>query len=271
MQQAFDFLSECRNLHGLLGLRDERELALPTGFKQWTISDIVRHLAVWDTAARLTLQDSEEFQRFFAPVPGHVKAGRLRDFERAALPGEGHALLQHWWGSCQETARLYAGTDPKKRLKWGGPDLSARTCITSRLMETWAHGQAIYDELGLVRADGDWIRDVVQIGLQTFEWTFRNRGLEPPGVPPNLELTAPGGAPWRWDSAQSNEHIRGSATEFCQVVAQTRNVADTRLEIDGPVGRAWMAIAQCFAGPPSDPPRSGERRRKAIASTGPTS
>jgi uncharacterized protein (TIGR03084 family) len=133
-------------------------------------------------------------------------------------------------------------------------------------METWAHAQEIYDLLGIERIDKDRIKNIVVLGINTFGWTFKNRGLEIPGDVPYLELVAPSGEIWQWnqDSRNSNA-IRGSATEFCQVVAQTRNIADTRLEVQGDVARHWMSIAQCFAGPPEEPPAPGSRgpRRKA--------
>lgn len=261
MQQATDFLDECRSLYELVSTLDDQDLMIETRFKHWTISDILRHLAVWDEAARLTIQSAEAFQRFFAPVPAHMRAGNIRAFEREVVPNKGLGLIEHWWSNCQETAQLYTTADPKKRLKWGGPDLSARTCITSRLMETWSHSQAIYDELGIERVDGDRIKNIVQIGVQTFSWTFQNRGMPPPGPIPNLELTAPSGVLWRWHNAESTERIVGTAGEFCQVVTQTRNIADTQLQLDGAVAESWMAIAQCFAGQPSDPPPPGERRR----------
>ena len=43
------------------------------------------------------------------------------------------------------------------------------------------------------------------------------------------------------------------------MVTQTRSVADTALRLEGPVAKQWMAIAQCFAGPPHDPPAPGTR------------
>jgi hypothetical protein len=42
-------------------------------------------------------------------------------------------------------------------------------------------------------------------------------------------------------------------------VTQGRNVADTPLEVVGDTATRWMAIAQCFAGGPADPPKAGER------------
>ena len=38
--------------------------------------------------------------------------------------------------------------------------MSARSSISARLMETWAHGQAVYDRLGVVRVDTDRIRNI---------------------------------------------------------------------------------------------------------------
>lgn len=263
MQQAADFRAECASLHALLGTLGEARLGIETRFKGWTFSDIIRHLAVWDMAARLALADGAAFQRFFVPVAGHMKNDTLRLFERNFVPQQGLELVDHWYGNALATADLYEAADPRQRLKWGGPDLSARTCITSRQMETWSHSQAIYDELGLVRVDGDRIRNIVQMGVQTFGWTFQNRGMVPPGPMPRLELTAPSGMLWRWDAPESDELITGCATEFCQVVAQTRNIADTQLQCSGPVGAAWMAMAQCFAGPPTDPPLPGERGASA--------
>jgi hypothetical protein len=45
------------------------------------------------------------------------------------------------------------------------------------------------------------------------------------------------------------------------VVTQVRNIADTQLSVTGEAARRWMAIAQCFAGPPNDPPAKGARFR----------
>ena len=58
--------------------------------------------------------------------------------------------------------------------------------------------------------------------------------------------------------------IEGSATEFCQVVTQVRNIADTRLKVAGEAATRWMAIAQCFAGPPETPPAPGSRFRESV-------
>ena len=130
---------------------------------------------------------------------------------------------------------------------------------TARTMETWAHGQEVYDLVGATRTHTDRIKHVATIGVKTFGWTFANRGLPAPGPPPWVRLVAPSGAIWEWNEPSETDFVRGDAVEFCQVVTQVRNVADTALEVKGPVATQWMAIAQCFAGGPADPPAPGTR------------
>ena len=62
-------------------------------------------------------------------------------------------------------------------------------------------------------------------------------------------------------AVDDSEAIEGDAIAFCQVVTQTRNVADTSLSIRGERSRHWMSIVQCFAGPPETPPPPGTRHR----------
>jgi uncharacterized protein (TIGR03084 family) len=134
--------------------------------------------------------------------------------------------------------------------------------ITARLMETWAHGQAIYDLLGHQRKDTDRIRNVAVIGINTFGWTFANRGLPVPAQRPYVRLAAPSGATWEWGEPDSASGVDGRAVEFCQVVTQVRNIADTGLKVVGETAASWMSIAQCFAGPPESPPAPGTRFRQ---------
>jgi uncharacterized protein (TIGR03084 family) len=146
---------------------------------------------------------------------------------------------------------------------WAGPDMSLRTALTARLMETWAHGQEIFDVLGLVREEHDTVRNVAVIGVQTYGWSFVVHGLTPPGPMPTVRLTLPSGAPLDLGGDPASGAIEGSAVEFAQVVAQTRNIDDTSLRVTGDIARRWMEIAQAFAGQPATPPARGTRFRAA--------
>lgn len=258
--QVIDFRDESEALYRLLAPLSDRDLAQETQFKAWTIDDVIGHLHLWNWAADLSVQDTGAFQEFFGRVMKSVARGGMRRFEREWREGlAGRALLETWRDFYLPMCERFGEADPKARVKWAGPDMSVRSSITARLMETWAHGQEVYDQLGVVRRDTDRIRNIVVLGVNTFGWTFRNRGLDVPEVAPYLRLEAPSGEVWEYNEPSETERIEGSATEFCQVVTQTRNIADTDLGVTGDTATRWMAIAQCFAGPPEDPPAPGTR------------
>jgi uncharacterized protein (TIGR03084 family) len=261
VQQAEDFRSECDAIHALVSPMNADALGRPTAFKDWSADTIFRHLHVWNIAADLSLTDEEAFRNFFTKVGSAVAKGGMSTFEADYLNGlSGPALVAEWAAFYPVLADHFAAADPKQRVAWAGPSMSARSSITARLMESWAHAQALYDTFGQERKNGDHIRNIVVLGVNTFGWTYKNRKMDVPSAMPYLELTAPSGALWTYGEDVAEEHISGKAEEFCQVVTQTRNIADTDLAVTGAMAHQWMGMAQCFAGPPHDPPPPGTRK-----------
>jgi len=261
-QQPLDFRDESEALHALVRPLDAAALDRPTAFKAWSIADVIRHLHLWNCAADIALADPGAFEALSAEINAHLSTGgNLRQFEARRLAALSNtALVETWRESFVAIAGRFAGADPSARVKWMGPDMSVRSSITARLMETWAHGQEVYDALGVVRRNADRIRNIAVLGVNTYDWTFKVRGDTPPAPKPHLRLTAPSGAVWTWNEPSEADLVEGAAEEFCQVVTQVRNVADTRLVVRGAAARAWMDKAQCFAGPPETPPAPGTRR-----------
>jgi uncharacterized protein (TIGR03084 family) len=265
MQQAQDFLDESKALAVLLTPLTDADYAARTQFKSWTIDEIIRHLHVWNVGACLSLENEEreEFDAFLQFMFRGMRSGTLQDSEAQFVRNlAGYALAVNWIDCASLTASAFQHADPKARVPWVGPEMSALSSITARLMETWAHAQAIYDALGVERIDTDRIGNIVRLGVNTYGFTWHNRKQEPPGPMPRLRLIAPSGAIWEYGDGEDS--IEGSATEFCQVVTQCRNIADTSLEVTGDVAHQWMAVAQCFAGPPQDPPAPGTRFRRGV-------
>lgn len=261
---ADDFMAESEALHALVVDLDPDRWRCPTQFKQWTVRDVIGHLHLWNIAAYMSLTDEPALVAFLDDITPHIAvAGGMRRYtDRWLGTRSGAPLAGEWIDFCRILAERFAEADAKRRLKWVGPTMSARSAITARLMETWAHGQAIYDLAGIERTDADRIRNIAFLGVGTFAWSFTNRGLAVPGPAPHVRLTAPSGALWLWNDDQPDNRVEGAAGEFCQVVTQVRNVADTSLVVVGPAAERWMAIAQCFAGPPEDPPAPGTRYRR---------
>jgi uncharacterized protein (TIGR03084 family) len=265
MQEAIDFRDECNALAAILENAADADFSRATLFKDWTLEDIIGHLYLWNRAAGMTLENREKFQAFFVFVATHMGKGESHpEMQRRWLDENEHgirgkALFDAWRAHYPLLADAYHGADPQLRVAWAGPDMSAQSKIIARQMETWAHGQAIFDVLGMDRHDTDRIRNIAHLGVTTYSWAFRNRGEDPPSPKPFIELSAPSGAVWAWTDQQADNAVRGSAVEFCQVVTQTRNIGDTAIALTGPTAVKWMSIAQCFAGLPNPPPAKGAR------------
>ncbi len=258
---AIDFKEENDAISQLLAPLKDEDFERTTQFKEWTLNDILAHLHYFNYAADLSLTDESAFLELVNELLESRKQGEalLPFTDRKLNRVKGRALLKLWRDYYPDMSKRFEGEDPKKRLKWVGPSMSVRSSITARLMETWSHAQAIYDLLGVERKEHDRLKNIVVIGINTFGWTFTNRGEEVPEDKPYLRLTAPSGEIWEWHPSSESHFIEGTAVDFCRVVTQTRHVADTDLKVVGGPAIRWMAIAQCFAGQPNDPPAPGSR------------
>ncbi|MFT7651201.1 MAG: hypothetical protein ACI9ON_000690 [Limisphaerales bacterium] len=263
-QVVADLAAEGASLHELLSDMDTGIWTQSTTFKQWSVWDVVAHLHFADHMALTSITSSDDFANLMKrlrdkSIPNY--AGQwLSDEQGNAINGP--ELLERWYSLFNELCENLARADPTKRFDWVGPGMKAKMFATARLMETWAHGWEIYDLTNIPRDHTDRLSHIATIGVRTFGWTFNNRGLPVPDQPPFVCLSAPSGDEWTWNEANVDDCIRGSAVDFCQVVTQVRNVADTNLEVVGDAALAWMNIAQCFAGPPEDPPAPGSRTPK---------
>ena len=257
MQQALDLREEGDALYDLLSTLDDADWARSTPFKNWTVNDVIAHLHTTDRVAALALRDADGFRTMVREGERAIWIGGAGD-GRSDL-ANGPDLRERWYGYLGELCDLLDEVDPATRVPWFGPDMGARMFATARQMETWAHGQDIFDLLQERRTNTDRIKNIAVIGVRTFGWTFANRGLDIPSDAPYVRLTAPSGAVWTWNEPSETSRVEGSAVEFCHVVTQGRNVADTDLTVVGDTASGWMAIAQCFAGGPEDPPAPGQR------------
>ena len=256
-----DLRAETEELHTFLKTLEPEDWETPTLFMGWTPWDIVAHLHFFDLVSMASLAGPEEFAARQASLLEGLKAGATgQEQTREALGGyDASELMVRWKETNDAMVEALGSSDPKRRLPWFGPDMGVQMFTTARYMETWAHGQAIYDLKGVTREATDRIKNIVAIGVKTFAWTFVNRKLEIPGPPPFIRLEAPSGEIWEYNEPSESERVEGSALDFCLTVTQVRNVADTNLRVVGAVATKWMEIAQCFAGGPVDPPKPGYR------------
>jgi uncharacterized protein (TIGR03084 family) len=221
----------------------------------WAVRDQVSHLAWFDDAAVQAVTAPADFRAATAAMAGALDADDIADNIADDIAARHRALsvpeLRDWLRAAR--ARLLdvlAGLDAKARIAWYGPDMSAASFATARLMETWAHGQDVADALGASRPPTDRLRHVAHIGVRALPYSFAVRGRQVPAAPVRVEVTLPSGAVLALGPASAADVVRGDALDFCLVVTQRRHPADVALEVTGPVAAEWMSIAQAFAGPP---------------------
>lgn len=251
MQQVDDLREEGDALYAFLDTLGDDQWQRETPFKNRTVNWVVRHLHDADRWTVHSVTDPDGFRAWMAE--------RAAKGPEPATPLEGRALLDRWRSYFNDLCAALAAAPEDLRAPWFGPDMGVRMMATARQMETWAHGQDIYDLLGAQREYTDRIKNICHIGVRTYGWTFVNRKIEPPSPIPHVRLDAPSGAVWEWNDPSEEHLVAGDAAEFAHVVTQGRNIADCSLTVRGDSAKSWMAIAQCFAGPPETPPPPGHR------------
>lgn len=252
-----DVAAEHADLDALVAGRD---LDVPSAAAGWTVGDCLGHLWFFDREATTALVNPAAFMDGLGRIAADPDAYMAAHLDEAR--GLGTALPAQARATRGALLAALAAADPSAKVPWYGPPMSPASFATARLMEYWAHGQDIADGLGLTRTPTDRLRNICHLGVRTRGFSFAVRGLDVPAADVRVELTGPHGDLWAWGDAGAADRVSGPALDFALAVTQRRLVDDTELTVDGDVARAWMAVAQAFAGAPTttDPDRRGLAR-----------
>lgn len=254
-----DLAAEHDALDAVVAPLDDDGWRVPTPSPGWATHHQIAHLAYFDATATTAIVDAERFAAETAALMEQIMGGADMDSLTLAWadPLSPSDLLAEWRRNRTTLLEAAEGLADDARIPWYGPSMGAKSFLTARLMETWAHGQDVVDtvgpRVGVERPASDRLRHIAQLGVITRGWSYINRGLEPPADAVAVHLTAPSGDAWTWhdDAAQS---VSGPAEDFCLVVTQRRHVDDTALVTDGDAARDWMDKAQAFAGGATEGP-----------------
>lgn len=236
--------AEQKGLETLLrGLTREQWL-LPTPAEGWDVRDQVSHLAdveeiAYDTATGGVRQLNVEALTYPSPeafTQAGVDKGRGRE------PDEMIAWLEH--GS-SKLRGMFLEKDPKERVPWG-LGMSARTLVTARLMEWWAHGLDIRAAIGAPPNVTERLKSVVWLIVNALPYAFTVAGIDRPEGALRVELDYNGDT-WTFGPEDAESRITGDALEFCKIGVQRlkREEAQT-IKAVGPLAEAALTHARAF-------------------------
>lgn len=249
-----DLVAEEESLDDLVDGLDDHGWAADTPAEGWTVRDQIAHLAATEEWATLALTDPKAFRDDVDALNAEPER-RAAEMQRGLLARRPprHTDTLAWWHAARSTMVQHLREHgPKDRLPWFGPDMSAMSFATARLMETWAHGVDIADALGIERVATDRLRHVADLGVRTRRFVYASRSIVLPDAPIRIDLAAPDEDDvWSWGPAEAPDSVLGPALDFCLVVTQRRHPADTELSVTGAAATEWIGIAQAFAGAPT--------------------
>jgi len=252
-----DLAAETGTIDDVVAELPASEWARPTPAEGWTIAHQIAHLAWTDQKSLVATGPPEDFQ---AEIEGMLSIGEnyvdVGAEEGARKPPA--ELLAEWRAGRAALAAALAEVPDGTKLPWYGPPMSPASMATARLMETWAHGQDIFDTLGLVREPTARLWHIARFGTRTRDFAFKLHSLAPPVEEFRVELIAPDGSTWAFGPEDAEQRLTGSALDFCLVVTQRRHRDDTDLVATGDGVEEWIGIAQAFAGPPGEGRAKGQ-------------
>lgn len=248
-QVLTDLAAEGERLEDLVAGLDDDGWRTPTPAPGWDVATQVAHLAWTDGAALRAATDKDEWDALvldaIADPDGFVDVQALA---LARVPD----LVDRWRDGRAALHAALTAYPQGQRMPWFGPPMSAASMATARLMETWAHSLDVHDGLGVEVVDTDRIRHVAHLGVRTRDFAFSVHGLDAPAEEFRIDLAAPSGDVWSWGPEDAAQTLTGSAGDFCRLVTQRIDRADTDLVATGPDVDRWLDIAQAFAGRPGE-------------------
>ena len=246
-----DLAAEGDRLDTLVADRPTRDWRRPTPSPGWDVASQIAHLAWTDEAAHAAATDKSRWDALVVEAmadPEHA-------VDRAALTGGVAApsvILERWRIARSRLAETLRTFPDGQKMPWYGPPMSATSMATARFMETWAHSRDVHEALDAEPEVTDRIRHVAHLGVRTRNFAFSVHGLDAPAEEFRISLTAPSGDLWVWGPEDAAQTVTGAAYDFCLLVTQRVNRADTSLVAVGRDANTWLSIAQCFAGPPGE-------------------
>ncbi|MFJ6787419.1 TIGR03084 family metal-binding protein [Streptomyces angustmyceticus] len=236
-------VAEGNDLDGLVTA--VHDWSIPTPAPGWTIAHQIAHLAWSDANALSALRTPDAFRAEL----GRAETEGSGYADKAAAAGAAKPrslLLDEWRAGRAELAAALLDTPWDHAFPWYMSKVTPALMVPLRLMETWAHGQDVFDAVGVAHRPTDRLRHVASLGVLGRALSFAAVGLPEPAAPFRVELTASDGQTWVWGPEAATQRVQGSAMDFCLRVTRRRPWSETDLTATGEDAQKWLEVARIF-------------------------
>ncbi|MFD2419955.1 TIGR03084 family metal-binding protein [Amycolatopsis pigmentata] len=238
-----DLVAEGEELDALVSAQSD--WTKPTPAAGWTIAHQIAHLTAADANVLVAIRTPEAFDAVLKQA--EAAGSRYADLDADAGAAKPRSvLLEEWRAGRTELAAALGDVPVNHGFPWFGSRVSAALMVPLRLMETWAHGQDVFDALGVSRRPTGRLRHVASLGVIGRGLSFYAAQLPVPAEPFRVELAGPDGETWVWGPEDARQRVQGSALDFCLRVTQRRPRAATDLTAAGEDAQKWLDIARVF-------------------------
>lgn len=212
-----------------------------TPARGWTIRDTISHLAESEELSAAAIQGTADLDRLrAAPDLDAIRQEAVRK-GRKMRPQD---VIEWWRGGRAKVVEPLSHMRASDRIDWIEGTMSARTLATVRLMETWAHGLDIYATMKADIEDTARIRHVCWLGWKTLPYAFKQAGLD--YTPVRVEVIGPGYAKWVYGPQDTDQLIKGSASDWARVSVRRKKADDTRLKVTGEVAQQALEVVRAY-------------------------
>lgn len=209
--------------------------------KPWTVRDTIAHLADFEELGADSIAGGDRIREWQnAPDVDAMKKAAIKQ-GREMRPQD---VIEWWRGGRARVVEPLSHMSGDDRIEWIAGDMSARTFATSRLMETWMHGLDVYSTLGLEVEDTPRIRHIGWLGWKTLPYAFKQAGED--YEPIRVEVIGPGYAKWVYGPDDTDQLIKGSASDWARIVVRRIKPKDTRLKVSGEYAEKALKVAKVW-------------------------
>ncbi len=214
---------------------------LKTPNKPWTVRDTIAHLADFEELGADAINGGERVREWQSTSDLEASKKKAIKRGRAMRPQD---VIEWWRSGRAKVVEPLSHMSGEDRINWIAGDMSARTFATFRLMETWMHGLDIYATLGIEVEDTPRIRHICWLGWKTLPYAFKEAGEN--YEPVRVEVIGPGYSRWIYGPEDTDQLIKGSASDWARIVVRRAKPKDTRLKVTGEHAEKAIQVARAY-------------------------